>query len=54
MYGGSGEQYSTSEPSDWLVYASHESSITIAGDWLTAIFKEKWPEWMQHTYQGPF
>jgi hypothetical protein len=53
-YGSGGEQYSTSEPMDWVVYASHESSITIAGDWLTEIFKEKWPEWNRRTYEGPF
>ncbi|MDQ6769650.1 MAG: hypothetical protein M3Z54_06655 [Gemmatimonadota bacterium] len=27
------EGYWTSAESDWLVYASHESSITLAGDW---------------------
>lgn len=54
FYGSGGEQYSTSEAVDWVVYASHESSITIAGGWLTAIFKERWPDWMRHTYGGPF
>jgi hypothetical protein len=48
------EQYSTSESLDWLVYASHESSITIAGDWLVAFFQREWPEWKEKTYQGPF
>ena len=53
-YGLGGEQYSTSELTDWVVYASHESSITIAGDWLIRILKENWPEWLQRTYQGPY
>jgi hypothetical protein len=54
MYGTGGEQYSTSGFSDWVVYASHESSITIAGDWLIRILKENWPEWSKRTYQGPY
>jgi hypothetical protein len=33
-YRDGGEQYSTSEHADWIVYASHESSITIGGEWL--------------------
>ncbi len=53
-YRGGGEQYCTSEAVDWVVYASHESSITIAGDWLTEIFREKWPEWAERTYKGPY
>jgi hypothetical protein len=49
-----GEQYCTDKRVDWVVYASHESSITIAGEWLTKIFKEKWPEWAQKSYGGPY
>ncbi|HET9318710.1 MAG TPA: hypothetical protein VFO27_03005, partial [Bryobacteraceae bacterium] len=49
-----GEQYCTDKSVDWVVYASHESSITIAGEWLTRIFKEKWPEWSQKSYGGPY
>ena len=48
------EQYCTGKNLDWVVYASHESSITIAGEWLTMIFKEKWPEWAQRSYRGPY
>jgi hypothetical protein len=29
-YGDGGEQYSTSKETDWVVYAAHESSITMA------------------------
>lgn len=53
-YAGGGEQYTTSPPFDWVAYASHESSITIAGDWLTAIFKGRWPDWSQRGYRGPY
>jgi hypothetical protein len=53
-YGNGGEQYSTSETNDWIVYASHESSITIGGEWLTRLFKENWSEWENRTYQGPY
>ncbi len=53
-YSKSGEQYSTSESVDWLTYASHESSITIAGDWLVEYFAERWPDCGARTYQGPY
>jgi len=48
------EQYCTDQTVDWVAYVSHESSITIAGHWLTEIFKEKWPGCTQRTYGGPF
>lgn len=35
-YRDGGEQYSISKQADWIVYASHESSITVGGEWLTA------------------
>jgi hypothetical protein len=38
---------------EWLVYCSHESSITVAG-WLADFFQAKWPDWTRITYQGPF
>jgi hypothetical protein len=53
-YRWGGEQYCTAVGADWVVYASHESSITIGGDWLTKMFKEKWPECAQRTYLGPY
>jgi len=39
---------------DWLVYASHESSVTLAGEWLVAGFKEVTPDCEQYLYSGPF
>ncbi len=53
-YSNGGEQYSTSDRTDWVVYASHESSITVCGEWLTDVFKQKWPEWGQRAYGGPY
>jgi hypothetical protein len=53
-YRWGGEQYCTAAGVDWVVYASHESSITIGGNWLTEMFKEKWPECAQRTYFGPY
>jgi hypothetical protein len=53
-YARGGEQYFTSETADWLVYASHESSITLAGDLLVEHFTTRWPDWKARTYQGPY
>jgi hypothetical protein len=53
-YRWGGEQYCTATGVDWVVYASHESSITIGGDWLMEILKEKWPECTERTYGGPY
>ncbi len=53
-YRDGGEQYSTSEQKDWVVYASHESSITICGHWLTHLFQELHPECPGRTYKGPY
>lgn len=53
-YANGGEQYSTSESADWIVYASHESSITLGGDWLINIVKKRWPDWNQRAYGGPY
>ncbi|HKV60983.1 MAG TPA: hypothetical protein VJO16_03655 [Candidatus Acidoferrum sp.] len=53
-YRWGGEQYCTAAGLDWVVYASHESSITIGGDWLLEILKEKRPECTERTYSGPY
>src|SRR4029077_13938042 len=51
-YRGGGEQCGTPEAVNWVVYASHESSITIAEDRLTEIFAKKWPEWSRAYLPG--
>jgi hypothetical protein len=48
------EGYWTSAESDWLVYASHESSITLAGEWLVAGFRDVVPDCDRYQYGGPF
>ena len=53
-YRDGGEQYSTSEHADWIVYASHESSITIGGEWLIDVFRGLHPECIGLTYKGPY
>ena len=37
----------------WLLYASHESSLTVAGD-LADYFRHVWPDAAQVAYGGPF
>ncbi len=49
VYTGS-EGYWTAGEMDWLMYASHEGSLTIAGDWLIEEVRAAWPEWEQHLY----
>ena len=46
------EQYYTSRELDWLVYVSHESSITFAGAWLIKAVQDAWPNWEQRLYTG--
>jgi hypothetical protein len=33
---------------DWLVYASHESTITVSGAALLERLRTCWPEWAAH------
>lgn len=47
---GGAERFWTSRELDWVVYTSHESSITFAGDWLIEGIKEIWPNWQQRIY----
>ncbi len=51
-YNGAGGFWSSGDL-DWVVYASHESSITVGG-WLLAEIKNQWPEWKQRTWDSPF
>lgn len=38
---------------DWLVYASHEESVTVGGAWLIAEVEAAWPEWERHLWRRP-
>jgi hypothetical protein len=46
------ETYWFSERLDWLLYVSHERSITVAGAWLIDAIKAVWPQWRDHLYDG--
>ena len=46
------ETFTTSD-FEWLVYASHESSITVGG-WAADLFRKHWADWKTMTYGGPF
>jgi hypothetical protein len=38
----------------WLVYASHESSVTLGGAPLIQKVKDLWPEWERYIWTTPF
>lgn len=38
---------------DWIIYASHENSVTVGG-WLLGELKAIWPSWQAHTWTGVF
>jgi hypothetical protein len=43
------EQFFVSKSMDWIVYASHENSITIGGFMLDEV-KQYWKDWEQHLW----
>lgn len=45
-----GEVYWFSPEVDWLVYQSHEESLTFAGAWLVDEVRSAWPNWRQRVY----
>lgn len=45
------EGYWSSGELDWVVYASHESSVTVGG-WLLPALKAAWPAWNKQTWRG--
>ena len=51
VYNGS-EGFWTARSFDWLVYASHESSVTIAGAELLPALQRAWPAWSEFSYVG--
>jgi len=44
VYEGS-ESIVTDASCSWVVYASHESSVTVAGEQILPALQEAWPEW---------
>lgn len=51
VYNGS-EGYWSSEDMDWIIYASHESSVTVGG-WMLDEVKRIWPAWSDHIWESP-
>ena len=47
------EGYWTSSALNWLVYASHESSITVVGQWLIDYLERTFPGTERFEYRGP-
>jgi hypothetical protein len=47
------EGYWSSGALDWIVYASHESSVTVGG-WMLEEVKALWPAWQAHVWRGAF
>jgi hypothetical protein len=47
------ERYWSSPPWDWILYASHESSTTVGGQWLLIAVQAAWPEWQRHIWTSP-
>ena len=45
------EGYWSSGALDWIVYASHENSVTVGG-WLLEEVKALWPAWQGHLWRG--
>jgi hypothetical protein len=52
-YGGT-ECYYTSKELDWVAYASHENSISVAGRWLVEVLQREWPGCELHAYRGRY
>ncbi len=43
------EGYWTSDCLNWIVYASHEASVTVGG-WMLENIKAQWSDWEQHIW----
>ncbi|MNS04256.1 hypothetical protein D3C72_356120 [compost metagenome] len=48
-WGGEGYLFSPAQP-DWLIYFSHESSITFGGSWLVEAIKSQYPDWQKRVW----
>lgn len=45
-----GERFWFTEDMNWVIYASHEGSITFGGHKLISALKEKWPDWAANVF----
>jgi hypothetical protein len=51
-YGSGGEAFWFDDGMEWMIYASHESSITFGGDWLVTAVSGTVPDIHRYDYQG--
>jgi hypothetical protein len=42
----------SSEGLDWLIYASHEATVTVGGEGLLPALRSAWPEWRESVFRG--
>jgi hypothetical protein len=49
-YNINGEGYWCSKEMDWVIYASHENSITLGGDWLIKEIRKVWLNWEERCW----
>jgi hypothetical protein len=47
------EGYWCDETFEWIIYSSHESSITIGG-WLLPVVKNIWSHWEERVWTTPY
>jgi hypothetical protein len=53
-YYSGAEGYWCYERMDWVIYASHESSVTLGGAWLIEEVKKVWKNWPERVWTSPF
>lgn len=51
---GLAETYWTPPDLSWLLYASHDATLAVAGERLVEAFQSAWPEYRAHLYPWPF
>jgi len=49
-YGFNGEGFWCCKQMDWVIYASHENSITFGGEWLINKVKGAWSNWESYLW----
>ena len=50
-YEAVGEGYWFDSTMDWIIYCSHEGSITFGGEWLINRLKLNWKEWEKYLFE---
>lgn len=48
------EGFWSSDRFDWILYASHEGSVTVGGEWLLPAVQAGWPSWERRVWNSPF